>query len=139
MSIQPVPLMARGMSACDQGLGELSGAALEDAWYELEGAYEVYGIGRCRFVLVHCRVAILIGMTLLANSKGVSRSEGGIETMLREMDMPGNLIDSSSEIDRVGRYRFNQGENDDEQQQAATILGKTLEVFEWIRDELRDD
>jgi hypothetical protein len=131
--------MVRGMSACDQGLGELSGAVLEDAWYELEGAYEVYGIGRCRFVLVHCRVAILIGITLLANRKGVSRSECGIETMLREMDMPGDLIDSSSEIDRAGRYRFSHGENDDEQLQAAAILGKTLEVFEWIRGELRDD
>ena len=127
------------MSACDPYLGEVSGAILEDAWYELEGAYEVYGIGLCRFVLVRCRVAILIGISLLVIRKGVSRPESGIEPMLRDMEMPGYLIDSCLEIDRVGRYQFSQREKDDEQEHAATVLSKTLEVFEWVREEWGDD
>jgi hypothetical protein len=138
-NILPVPRMIRNMCACDHGMGDLSGAVLEDAWYEMEGAYEVYGIGRCRFVLVHCRVAMLIGITLLAKKKGVSPSESGIEAMLREMDMPGHLIDSCLFIDQIGRYQFSHREKDDEQPQAATVLSKTLEVFEWIRGELGDD
>lgn len=124
------------MSINDHSLGDLSEAVLEDAWYELEGAYEVYGIGRCRFVLVHCRIAILIGITLLANRKGISQSESGIEAMLREMDMPCHLVYSCLEIDQFGRCQFSHREKDDEQQHAATILSKTLEVFEWMRGEL---
>jgi hypothetical protein len=105
----------------------------------MEGAYEVYGIGRCRFVLVHCRVAMLIGISLLAKRKGISPSESGIEATLAEMDMPGNLVNSCLDIDRVGRYQFGHREKEDEQQQAATILSKTLEVFEWIRGGLGGD
>ena len=130
------PVDDQNMSVCDHCLGELSEAVLEDAWYELEGAYEVYGIGRCRFVLFHCRMAMLIGIALLANRKGVPPYGSGIEAMVKDLGMPELMIDSCKDIDRVGRYHFILRKCEDEQQHAATILSKTLEVFEWIRGEL---
>lgn len=124
------------MSTIENGLGDLKEAVLEDAWYELEGAYEVYGIGRCRFVLFHCRMAMLIGIALLTNRKGVPPSGSGIEGIVRDLGMPEHIVDSCMDIDRVGRYHFILRKCEDEQHHAATILSKTLEVFEWIRGEL---
>ncbi|HEY3420298.1 MAG TPA: hypothetical protein VGK23_07080 [Methanomassiliicoccales archaeon] len=127
------------MTITNQSLGDLKEAAMEDAWYEMEGAYEVYGIGRCRFVLLHCRMAMLIGIVLLANVKGIPLSEGGIERTARDLNMPKHLIDSCSDIDRTGRYPLLLKKREDEQQYAATILSQTLEVFEWIRAEMEID
>jgi hypothetical protein len=126
------------MSAHDHSLDNLSGAVMEDAWYELEGAYEVYGIGRCRFVLLHCRMALMIGASLLARMNGVPFSESGLEEVARSLGMPGDLVDSCMEVDRSGSYPLILKKRDDEQQYAATILTRTLEVFEWIRVKMDD-
>jgi hypothetical protein len=121
------------MSACDRSLEDLSEAVMEDAWYELEGAYEVYGIGRCRFVLLHCRMALMIGISLLARRKGVPLPERSMEEMAGLLGMPGDLIDSYTDVDHSGSYPSILKRREDEQQHAATVLAKTLEVFEWIK------
>ena len=134
--IVPILMIIRMMSTIENGLGDLKEAVLEDAWYELEGAYEVYAFGRCRFVLFHCRMAMLIGIGLLANRKGVPSSGNGIEAMVKDLGMPEHIVDSCKDIDRVGRYDSILRKCEDEQQHAAAILSKTLEVFEWIRGKL---
>ncbi len=117
-------------------LGDYEDAVLEDVWYELEGAYEVYGIGRCRFVLVHCRTATLMGVVLLAKCKGLSISESGLAPLVRKLGMPVHLMDSCVKIARAGRYESILKIRTDEQEWAAAILNNTLETFEWIRNEL---
>lgn len=115
---------------------DLDNAILEDVLYELEGSYEVYGLGRCRFVFIHCRMAMLIGISLLARKKGLSLSEGGIYLLGRMLGMPDRLLDSCLEIDRAGRYGSILEKRPDEQERAAIILCKTLETFEWMRREI---
>jgi hypothetical protein len=124
------------MLIVDMGLEEFEMAEMDDAWYELEGAYEVYGIGRCRFVLVHCRAAMLIGMVLLAKSRGLSISEMKEENMEWATDMPDNLREWCQDIDTAGRFGYFLKEGLDDQERAANILSRTLEVFEWIRKEM---
>jgi hypothetical protein len=126
------------MSDHDHSLDDLSEAVMDDAWYELEGAYEVYGLGRCRFVLLHCRNALMIGIYLLARRRGVPTTYNSMEQMTGSLGMPGDLIDASTEVDRSGSYPLILKERDDEQQYAAAILTKTLEVFEWIRVKMDD-
>lgn len=117
-------------------LGDYEDAVLEDVWYELEGAYEVFGIGRCRFVLVHCRTAMLMGVALLAKNKGLPISERGLATTVQKLGMPTHLIDSCVNVARAGRYESILRGSLDEQELAATILSNTLETFEWIRNEM---
>jgi len=109
---------------------------VEDVWYELEGAYEVFGIGRCRFALIHCRTAMLMGLVLLAKNKGHSFTESGIDVLGRKLDMPERLIDSCIIISQAGRYETILKTRSDEQELAAIILSSTLETFEWIRNEI---
>jgi hypothetical protein len=124
------------MSIDDLDWNELQNATLKDAWYELEGAYEVYSIGRCRFVLVHCRMAMLIGFALTARKKGFFLSEWEISALGQKLGMPEHLRDSCNAIDLAGRYRSFLGERSDDQEQAAYMLSRSLEVFEWMRGEM---
>jgi hypothetical protein len=126
------------MSIGKVDLGEFTEAELEDAWYELEGAYEVYGIGRCRFVLVHCRAAMLIGLVLLAKKKGTDISEGRIESLGEKLGIPERLTRSCLDIDQAGSYGNILEKEPEDQERAATMLSKTLEVFEWIRSEIAE-
>jgi hypothetical protein len=124
------------MFRLDQCPHEFDDAMVEDAWYELEGAYEVFGIGRYRFVLSHCRTALLIGIVLLMKKRGCNFSDQGFEMMGMELDMPHGVMDSCIEVERAGRFVTNQGNGRDDQEEAAMILSKTLEAFEWIRANL---
>ena len=124
------------MSATDLGLGDLESSVLEDAWYELEGAFEVYSIGRCRFVLVHCRTAMLISIVILAKRRGLPFLDGGIDLLGRRLGMPEQILESCGAIDQAGRYESILNTRSDEQEKAETILSKTLEAFEWIRGEM---
>ncbi len=130
--------MAWAMSIGDRGLCEFEGAVLEDAWYELEGAYEVFGIGRCRFVFVHCRSALLISLVSLAKKEGFSISEGNIESLGRKLKMPQHLIDSCTAIEQAGRYEQILNKKIEDQECAEIVLSKTLEAFEWIRGEIAE-
>jgi hypothetical protein len=126
------------MSIGDHGLYEFEGAVLKDAWYELEGAYEVFGIGRCRFVFVHCRSAMLISLVLLAKKKGFSISECNIESLGRRLKMPQHLINSCMAIEQAGRYEQILNKKTEDQECAEIILNKTLEAFEWIRGKIAE-
>jgi hypothetical protein len=120
------------------GLKELQNATLEDVWYELEGAYEVYGIGRCRFVLVHCRNAVLMGLSLKAKEKGLVGSEPGLERLMEELKMPEQLRNFCNMIEMAGRPGSLLKKGPDDQERASYMLGRSLEVFEWIRGEVID-
>ena len=120
----------------DQCLQEFDDAVLEDAWYELEGAYEVFGIGRYRFVLSHCRTALLIGIVLLMRKRGSILPSMSIERMGTDLGMPVDVIESCIEVERAGRFSSHQGKGNDEQEEAAMVLSKTLEAFEWMRAKL---
>jgi hypothetical protein len=124
------------MSDPDHSLEDLKEASMEDAWYELEGAYEVYSVGRCRFVMIHCRTALLIGIALLARKKGIPSSRNGVEVVAKCLDMPGNLIGAFMDVVLAGSYPMLLEKHEDEQQYTASILSKALEVFEWIRKEM---
>jgi hypothetical protein len=127
------------MSDDDQGLDDLKDASFEDAWYELEGAYEVYGIGRCRFVQVHCRTAMLIGLVLLAKKMGLPQHEGWSHLREGRFGMPDRLIDSCAKLEMSGRYVAALKERTTDQESAEAALARTLEVLEWIRSELGKD
>jgi hypothetical protein len=116
-------------------LSELGDAVMEDAWYELEGAYEVYGIGRYRFVMPHCRKALLIGLALLVRKKGQPASGVGVG-LLKNLGMPENLIDHCIEIETFGRILTKEKYGGDDPERSATALSETLEAFEWIRGEI---
>jgi hypothetical protein len=124
------------MSMGEQGLNEFENAVLEDAWYELEGAYEVYALGRCRFVLAHCRAAMLIGIILLARKRDIAWSESGIDVLGRTLGMPEQLLNSCMEIELAGKYGSILKKGRDDQEHTAAILSKTLEAFEWMRGEI---
>ena len=116
-------------------MSEFENAVMEDAWYELEGAYEVYGIGRYRFVISHCRTAIHIGLALLVRKKGRPASRIGTN-VLNSLGMPEKLIDHCIEIERLGgTFAFRECGMDDPERSAAVLKG-TLETFEWIRAEI---
>jgi hypothetical protein len=117
-------------------MDEFQDAVLDDAWYELEGAYEVYGIGRCRFVLVHCRAAILMGLILLARSKGSYVPGMGVETLGRMLGMSESMLVSLLTIESDGRYRSILKGNAGDQEHAAAMLSRTLEIFEWMKGEM---
>ena len=68
------------MCVFDPDLKDYEGTTMEDAWYELEGAYEVYGIGRNRFVLSHCRTAMFIAIALLVKKRGGLPTDVGSRT-----------------------------------------------------------
>jgi hypothetical protein len=110
--------------------------AMEDIWYEIEGAYEVYGIGRCRFVLVHCCIALNIGLYLLAKNKCVPWPEEDVNDLGKELGMPEHFQASIEEIDRAGKYLSIMKMRSNDQEYAASILSKTLETFDWIRGEI---
>ena len=123
------------MFTTGQHLSDLNVASMEDAWYEMEGSYEVYGIGRYRFVLPHCITALHICIVLLAKKKGRSLSDSGIDLLLKDLGMPVQLIDSFKEIDSAERL-YIQPIGQDDAESTATVLSKTLEVFEWLRGEI---
>ena len=127
------------MCVFDPDLKDYEGTTMEDAWYELEGAYEVYGIGRNRFVLSHCRTAMFIAIALLVKKRGGSPTDVGFEPLGKELGMPDDLIGSCMDIDRAGRYLNILKKEKDEQELAAIVLSKTLEAFEWIRGNLGTD
>jgi hypothetical protein len=109
---------------------------MEDAWYELEGAYEVYGIGRYRFVMPHCRKALLIGLALLVRKNGQPASGVGVGLLLKNLGMPENLVDHCVEIEDKGRILAVKKHDLDDPERSATVLSETLEAFEWIRREI---
>jgi hypothetical protein len=109
---------------------------MEDAWYELEGAYEVYGVGRCRFVLVHCRNALIIGLHTLAKRLHVLGSKDVIEGLNEKVGMPENILTSCRMIDLAGRYGPVLKARSNDQEYAAMILSRTVEALDWIRGEV---
>jgi hypothetical protein len=88
-------------------------------------------------VISHCRTALLIGLGLLAKNKGLSASEVGIDPLLKTLGMPERLIDSFTEIEDLGRRPPFWRQLLDDPERAAAILSKTLETFEWIREEIK--
>lgn len=118
---------------------DVEDAVIEDAWYELEGAYEVYGIGRYRFVMPHCRNALLIGLALLARNKGRSVSGTTIDQLLKDLGMPEKLIGHCLEIEDMGRTLAAKNDGEEGLERSARVLSETLEAFEWIKGEIDAD
>jgi hypothetical protein len=128
--------MCRSGQCLGRCLSELDDAVMEDAWYELEGAYEVYGIGRYRFVMPHCRTAMLIALALLAKKKWRPMSGIRIDRLLNDLGMPEKLIGHCLRIEGKGRIRAAIRRDLDDPETSATALRETLEAFEWIRAEI---
>jgi hypothetical protein len=94
--------------------------------YEMEGAYEVFGTGRCRVVLEYCRIAMLMGIVVLVTNER-SNIVQGMDKIHDQWSRNARVTSSFMlEIERAGRYHFLLQKNDLEQDLATTILTTTI-------------